>query len=116
MPAQDIRSDIDSLLAVERRCLLDGDFEGLERLLDHKEALVGELSALLEGGHSDLGALRERLSSNQGLLESASAGLRDVAARLGEMKEVQDRLKTYDARGLRQDVAVSGRRRLERRA
>jgi flagellar biosynthesis/type III secretory pathway chaperone len=101
------------LLERERKALISGDLEGLARLADEKERLMGVAATMTASG---LQALREKATRNQELLNSALEGIRSVAARLDALREARDTLNTYDRSGQRQSIDTQRRPKIERRA
>ncbi|SMX32203.1 hypothetical protein [Maliponia aquimaris] len=103
------------LIAAEREALLKGDFDRLSDLMDEKQGIAEELAnrPLTQG---ELQPLRDGLRRNQELFDHAMAGLRNVAARLGDLNRVRRATDTYDAKGRRQTIDTPAANRLERRA
>lgn len=107
---------LDALLETERSALLKGDFEVLTSLLPKKEALIDALSDV---GAEELPELREldvKVRRNQLLLDGALEGIREVAARLAEMRRMRNGLATYGSDGQKQNINVRVDHTLERRA
>ena len=104
------------ILELERQSLLIGDFDALSDLVPRKEAIFESLADLGADAGPDIASLRGRAKANQLLLDSAAEGLKDVAARLRQMKEVQEKLRTYDSQGSVGDYLAPRKRQLERRA
>ncbi len=106
---------LQDLLERERNALLKGDFEGLSVLLEEKQELARALSSEpLEA--AEIAPLRDGLRRNQQLFDQAMAGIRNVAARLGDLNRVRRATDTYDAKGRRQTIDAPAQKRLERRA
>ena len=104
-----------ALLESERTALLEGDFDRIADLMEEKSALLAEL----EGKPLDaeeVAPLRDGLRRNQELFDHALAGLRNVAARLGDLNRVRKSMDTYDAQGRRTTIDAPAARTLERRA
>jgi hypothetical protein len=111
----DATTRLAALLEAERSALLEGDFDRIAALMEEKSALVAEL----EGRSLDAGAvapLRDGLRRNQALFDHALAGLRSVAARLGDLNRIRKSTDTYDAQGRRTPMEAPATRKLERRA
>lgn len=104
-----------TLIASERQALLDGDFDRLSSLLEEKQKIAEDL-ALRPLTQGELQPLRDGLRRNQELFDHAMAGLRNVAARLGDLNRVRKATETYDAKGRRQTIDSPATNRLERRA
>ncbi len=104
-----------ALLDQEKAALLDGDFDRIAELMDEKQALI----SALEGKGSatgDLAPLRDGLRRNQELFDQALAGIRNVAARLGDLNRIRKSMNTYDAQGRPQVIDAPDTKRLEKRA
>lgn len=104
-----------TLLEEERAALLGGDFDRIAALMEEKAALV----AALEGRSLDaetVAPLRDGLRRNQELFDHALAGLRNVAARLGDLNRIRKSMDTYDAQGKRKTLDAPAIPKLERRA
>ncbi|KPP83519.1 MAG: FlgN protein [Rhodobacteraceae bacterium HLUCCO07] len=105
-----------ALLEAERAALLAGDFERLIGMLDDKAALIDQLDAADDLTEDMLHALRTRLERNQALLDSALAGIRGVAGRIGALHRMRRSLDTYDQTGRRTTIEGSIDHVVERRA
>ncbi len=103
------------LLQAEREALLAGDFDQIAELLEIKEALTEKLG---EEGISkrDLEPLQDGMRRNQELFDQALAGIRNVAARLGDLQRVRRSMDTYDAYGRKMTIDAPQEKKLERRA
>lgn len=109
-------SKLDALLEQERAFLLDGDLEGLGILLPLKEQMVAMLLDD-EAVHRDMiRPLQGKLHRNQLLLDGALDGIRAVAKRLADLRQVRSALDTYDARGRKLSVPASTTSKVEKRA
>ncbi|MGP6088729.1 flagellar protein FlgN [Antarctobacter jejuensis] len=106
---------LQNLLERERKALLNGDFDVLSDLLEEKQQLAQELTTepLAE---TVVAPLRDGLRRNQELFDRAMAGIRNVAARLGDLNRARRATDTYDANGQRQTIDAPAVKRLERRA
>lgn len=110
-----IAERLKTLIASERDALLKGDFDRLSGLMDEKQKIADELANRpLSPG--ELQPLRDGLRRNQELFDHAMAGIRNVAARLGDLNRVRRATDTYDAKGQRQTIDTPAANRLERRA
>ncbi len=106
---------LQALIAAERDALLKGDFVRIEELFEEKQSL----SSVLE--HSSVSAdqiapIRDGLRRNQELFDHTLAGIRNVAARLGEMNRARKSIHTYDSHGRKKCIEAPEIKRLERRA
>lgn len=109
-------SRLDALLEQERAFLLDGDLEGLGTLLPLKEQMV-EILLHDEAEHRDMiQPLQGKLHRNQLLLDGALDGIRTVAKRLADLRQVRSALDTYDARGRKLSVPAPTTSKVEKRA
>lgn len=115
MTDQPIADRLKSLLDAERAALLKGDFDRLSELMEEKQALAEALSHRpLAPGEAT--PLRDGLRRNQELFDQAMAGIRNVAARIGDLNRARRATDTYDAHGKRQTIDAPASKRLERRA
>lgn len=112
----DLIRTLDGLLDAERRALLSGDLDALSRLYDQKAALIDAINANESIEADALRALRGKLGRNQALLNSALEGIRAVANRLAETRQVRQTLSTYDQSGKRRQIPGARRLTLEKRA
>ena len=115
MTGTNLTERLDALLNAEREALMVGDFERISSLLEQKEALVDELRSTGTTAEA-LTPLRTRLRRNQELFDQALAGIRNVAARLGDLNRVRKSVETYDSKGKKQMISGTATRTLERRA
>ena len=109
-------SAIDALLDDERQALLTGDFDALQKILDQKEDLIKVLSTQHGSDFSGMQMLAPQIERNQELLSHALDGVRAVARRLAELRQVRESLDTYDATGRRKSVPAQSEHSLEKRA
>jgi len=113
MTANDAARALLDLLDRERRMILDGDLNDLNRIAIEKERLSKGLSGLSDPRIMvDLRAASHR---NAALLDAAAAGIRDAIARVREIRTQAGRLSTYTQAGQRQ-AHVTASSKLERRA
>ena len=104
-----------SVLDAEEDALLTGDFDAIDALVPEKERLVGlanEASSQDEAAWKDV---RQKITRNQKLLESAMNGVRTVALRMQELDRARNRFDTYDQTGQRQSVDTRTKTSLEKR-
>lgn len=106
---------LQDLLDREKAALLNGDFDSLSALLEEKQSLAQALSGE-PLKPNEVAPLRDGLRRNQELFDQAMAGVRNVAARLGDLNRVRRATSTYDAKGQKQTIDAPAQRRLERRA
>lgn len=117
MTDQIIKLDtLDRLLEQERALLLEGDLQGLGKLLPQKEAIIEDLLNESLLSRDAVAPIERKLQRNQLLLDGALDGIRAVAARLAALRQVRSALDTYDAQGRRQTVETSKHGTLEKRA
>jgi len=109
-------SELDDLLEVERDALLSGNLDQIGRLLERKETLIDELSALERFETDTLQNLTVKLKRNQALLDSALEGIRKVAKRLAALRRVRSTLDTYDSSGTKKAIDVVSEGSFEKRA
>lgn len=110
-----IAQRLKALLDAERIALLAGDFDQLADLMQEKQALA-EALADRPLAASDVAPIRDGLRRNQELFDQAMAGIRNVAARIGDLNRARRATDTYDAHGQRQTINAPASNRLERRA
>ncbi|KAA0910316.1 hypothetical protein FLO80_17735 [Aquicoccus porphyridii] len=115
-PAHDAVEALAALLEDERTALLAGDFERLIGMLDDKAALIDQLDAIDDPGEEMLVGIRRLLERNQGLLDSALAGIRGVAGRIGALHRMRRSLETYDRSGRRTTIEATIDHVIEKRA
>ncbi|MGH1412410.1 MAG: flagellar protein FlgN [Pelagimonas sp.] len=110
-----LADQLDLLLQAEREALLAGDFVQIAELLEVKEALAGKLNDQ-EISSEELAPLQDGMRRNQELFDQALAGIRNVAARLGDLQRIRRSMDTYDAYGRRMTIDAPQEKKLERRA
>ncbi|WP_323767706.1 flagellar protein FlgN [Antarctobacter sp.] len=115
MTEQPVTKRLKTLLDAERTALLNGDFDRLSDLMEEKQALADVLAERPLTA-SDVAPLRDGLRRNQELFDQAMAGIRNVAARIGDLNRARRATDTYDAHGKRQTIDAPASKRLERRA
>lgn len=115
MDERTLTKRLEELIDAERAALISGDFDRISELLDEKERLVGSLHDL-PLDHEVLTPLSDGLRRNQELFDAALAGIRNVAARLGDLNRVRKSVETYDSTGKKHSLSAPEVQRLERRA
>ncbi|KMK65888.1 flagellar protein FlgN [Puniceibacterium sp. IMCC21224] len=117
--AQDITTimdALDTLLEEERVALLAGEFLQVDTLMRRKEALIDALKNADAPIKEDLQPLHIKLGRNQVLFDHALEGIRNVASRLGTLRQLRKSLDTYDEHGRKSSIAAPDLSRLEKRA
>ncbi|MGI1662043.1 flagellar biosynthesis protein FlgN [Palleronia sp. KMU-117] len=105
---------LEDLLERERRLILSGRLADLGRHAEAKARIVDALSReVRDPRHLD--RLRAAASRNQGLLDAAAEGIREVRDRLTDMRRSVGSLATYSSDGERHVVSTTPGQ-LERRA
>lgn len=108
--------ELDDVLEAERAALLSGNLDQIGRLLERKEALIEDLSALERVETEALRNLSSKLKRNQDLLDSALEGIRTVAKRLATLRRVRSTLDTYDSNGAKKTIDLNTEGSVEKRA
>lgn len=103
-----VLKDLADLLEEERRALIRGDASALAELIPRKTDLVERFQNLGSVSQQALEPLRLHAARNQNLMNSAMAGLRDVADRLGAMRVAGRATETYTAEGRRSSLRAPG--------
>ncbi|KIN63009.1 FlgN-like protein [Sulfitobacter noctilucicola] len=109
-------TELNELLDAEREALLKGDLESLQAFFVPKEALI---DAMNEVPQTDLAAMRlldQKVKRNQKLMDGTMEGIRSVATRIANLKDVKGALETYGADGKRRDISLGIDASVERRA
>ena len=109
-------ADLDDILDRERSALLEGDLDGLSRILREKERVIDALNQSLPPASSDLDDLKAKASRNQALLDRAMQGMRFVSERVSALRRVRDTLYTYDQSGRKTTFEALHKGRVEKRA
>ncbi|UWR02537.1 flagellar export chaperone FlgN [Ruegeria conchae] len=107
---------LEDLLDQERKALIGGDLDDLNRLAPEKEDLIDALNGLKVIDSDDLVRVQMKVARNQALLTSAAEGIRAVAERMSELRRVRQEFSTYDAAGQRNGYSVRLQAKLEKRA
>ena len=113
---KDISRDLDQLLEEERAALLEGDLARIAAIVDTKAALIEDLRNADPAQASEIAPLQSKLRRNQELFDQTLAGIRNVAARLGDMRRLRREMETYDKQGKRTTISEPAQTRLEKRA
>lgn len=114
--ARDLVGALEDILETERAALLKGDVDAMTRLAENKERLIDLLNARTDLPHTELIRLHDKISRNQSLMNSALEGIRAVAARMSEMRQVRQALHTYDRSGSIRKIINDAARQIEKRA
>lgn len=107
--------ELGDLLDEERAALLQGDLEKLNELLAPKEQLIDAMNAMSQADEPTMRALNDKVHRNQLLLDGAMEGIRAVASRVAQLREVKGALETYGADGKRRDIQLDPDRVIEHR-
>ena len=107
---------LSDLLDSEREALLKGDLERLAEMLEPKETLIEAINALPKENVNSLRRLDNKVKRNQLLLDGALEGIRAVATRMAELRQVRNGLETYGADGKKRTIELQDGPTLERRA
>lgn len=107
---------LDALLEEERAALLGGELAKIDDLMRRKEALIDALSDADGQSDADLAALQSKLGRNQVLFDHALEGIRNVANRLGALRQLRKSLDTYDEQGRKSTITTPNQSLLEKRA
>ena len=114
--AKTIIESLDVLLERERQALIGGHLDAIPNILSEKETLLGQLSVQSGFQTEHLTPLRDKVSRNQMLLESALRGIREVADRMSALRRAQRSLETYNSAGGKTVVVTRPDHKMERRA
>ncbi|MFV0512262.1 MAG: flagellar biosynthesis protein FlgN [Jhaorihella sp.] len=107
---------LDDLLDRERQALVAGELDELADLMAEKEALIGEIGVPDPRAQAGLNRLRDKVHRNHALLNSALEGIRAVAGRLADLRQVRRGLETYDRSGRKTVFDTRARQHVEKRA
>lgn len=116
MNLEDTISELDHLLEIERKALLQGDFDAITGLVPEKERLIDTLTELQPSRPEALIDLQRKLARNGALFDSALEGIRAVASRLSTLRKLRRSLDTYDQSGRKTPLVEGQATRLEKRA
>ncbi|MCA8883269.1 MAG: flagellar biosynthesis protein FlgN [Rhodobacteraceae bacterium] len=98
-----------ALLDREYDLAVNGDFEGLSRLLQEKEAAIAQMPQMVGITRDTAQQLASKADRNQRILRATADGIRDVTRRLAELRRLQDGFDSYSADGQRRNAPKSGR-------
>lgn len=94
------------LLDQERKVILNGPLVELSALVAKREALLEELlEQERDLPEAFLTAVKARAERNSRLILASIAGVKSAGARIAQMDEARDRLRTYSADGAPVEVA-----------
>lgn len=103
-----ILTALDALLEEERKALLQGDLDLIGTLLEHKATLISGLEDASPDKADAIRPVQLKLRRNQDLFDQALAGIRNVANRLGDMRQLRRSMDVYDAKGHRSPIGEDG--------
>lgn len=112
----DLIRELEGLLDLERKALIEGQLDQLGRMLSEKERLIESVGLDAIARSDQMLRLRKKVERNQALLESAADGVRSVINRMAELRRVRRGLNTYDASGRRNCYPVRVQAQLEKKA
>jgi flagellar biosynthesis/type III secretory pathway chaperone len=107
---------LNDLLDAERTALLAGDLDKLTEMFDSKEALIEVMNQTPQRDLECLQMLDTKVKRNQLLLNGAMEGIRNVAKRMAELRQIRRSLETYGADGKKHTIDVSNDASVEKRA
>ncbi|WP_254884961.1 flagellar protein FlgN [Salipiger sp. HF18] len=107
---------LEALLDRERRALLDGALDDIGPIMEEKIALIDRLTESPPDNNDAIRPLHLKLRRNQELFDQTLAGIRNVAERLGVLRQIRKSMDVYDAQGRRETISAEQDSRLERRA
>lgn len=113
---QALIDELDELLDSEKKALVHGDIDGVNRLVSQKEYLIESLNAQDGLDRMNMSQLHQKVTRNQALLDSALEGIRAVATRMSELRRVRGGLETYDKRGRKRHFGIPNSVQVEKRA
>ncbi|MCZ4257970.1 flagellar biosynthesis protein FlgN [Sulfitobacter sp. G21635-S1] len=119
MTDETVKHQIDALndlLDSERDALLKGDLERLAEMLAPKDTLIGAINSVPQDDLQGLRELDNKVKRNQLLLGGALDGIRAVADRMAQLRQVRSSLDTYSADGKKRSIDLRDKTTLERRA
>ncbi|MCT4609256.1 MAG: flagellar protein FlgN [Pelagimonas sp.] len=111
----DVKQRLEDLLDQERQALLDGNFDQIEKLMEKKQELAEDLETQTLPQEA-LSPIKDGMRRNQELFDQALAGIRNVTARIDELRQLRRSMNTYDAYGRRFTIDAPIDRKLEKRA
>lgn len=116
---EQLEDTIDSLAEIldqERKSLLNGNLDSINRVSQKKEALIRILNTSELLNQERLVELNGKMKRNQALLSSALDGVKSVAERFADMRQIRESLATYDSNGRRKKITVLQKSSVEKRA
>ncbi len=116
MTPQAAFEELDILLDQERTALLSGDLQQISELLEQKEQLIDLINDMQDAEEQSLAGLIGKVNRNQVLLDGALRGIRNVAARMSELRQVRRSMDTYDETGRKTTIQGSVVSKVERHA
>ncbi len=105
---------VEDLLDRERQAVLDGNLDGLTRLIPEKIRLM-ERMAQIRQPIGKIDRLKNKALQNKRLLEAVARGIESVSAHVTGLKTDKPPLRTYDATGASKEI-LQHRSTLEKRA
>ncbi|MCT4557792.1 MAG: flagellar protein FlgN [Pelagimonas sp.] len=115
MTDKEIKFRLETLIDEERNALIKGDFDRISELMEEKQALASDLERH-RFSPNELAPLKRGMRRNQELFDQALAGIRNVAARLGDLSRARRSMDTYDSEGRKYTIEAPTDHRLEKRA
>ncbi len=113
---QKLIDSLETLLDRERKALTSGELDQLGGILAQKETLIERLNALDAMEQTNLSQVRDKVTRNQDLLNSALEGIRAVANRMSDLQRVRHGLETYDETGRKSQFSTLVQSKVEKRA
>lgn len=107
---------LERILEREHAALLNGNISEIADLAADKENVLANLNKAELQIRNLLVPLQSKIQRNQALLESALEGIRSVADRIAEMREIRNKINTYDRSGAKQSISVTRASKIEKRA
>ncbi len=113
---QTLFDSLDALLERERSAILNGELTDISPLLEEKEALIAQLTAMDQIEMTELSELRGKALRNQALLDNALQGIRAVANRVNTLRRLRKSFDTYDKSGRKTSIQTQHNGQVEKRA
>ena len=99
--------ELESVLADEQTCLLQGDYSSLSKLAHRKAALAERLKAASGGlDKDDCRRVADKAAHNEALLRSAQRGIQAAITQLGQIAGGEHQ-STYSCKGERRTLSRS---------
>lgn len=112
--SKNLRKQLDSLITQldsEAELIKSGEFEGIDKAVEKREAFLASTLEQLEEGDDELGVKwREVFSKSQRnsqLIQAAMDGVKAVAEIVMAIKSSSENLKTYDKLGSVENIAAN---------